>query len=125
MFPSNLDMKKYLSNVIIGCLGVCAGFALSHFREDHGAQIPEKVRACFDHSYPGCTIRYVTTPHIVSEGKIFMVYRISFRNLNGVPISEIFSQMEGRGEESPTSNGTKRRLTRRWSQQPPRIEFQL
>ena len=81
---------KYLSKVIIGCLGVCVGFALCYLRADHGAQVPEKVRVCFERSYPGRTIRYVTTPHIVSEGKTFMVYRISFRNLDAGPVSVDF-----------------------------------
>jgi len=88
--------------IIVGCLCFCAGFALRYLREDHGARIPDEVRACFEHYYPKCRISYVTTPRIhvrngnASGDKWFMIYRISFRNLEGIPMSEeIFPDGKG------------------------------
>jgi hypothetical protein len=80
---------KYLSKIIIGCIGVCLGFVLCNFRADHGAQIPDTVRASFERSYPRCAIRYVTTPHVVSGDQTLMVYRINFRN-GDIPVSVDF-----------------------------------
>jgi hypothetical protein len=90
-FSTHSHVKKYLSTVIVGCLCICGGFALCYLREDHGARIPDGVRACFERSFPKCTINYVTTPQIhirnASEDKFLMIYRISFRNLEGIPMS--------------------------------------
>jgi hypothetical protein len=93
-------MKKYLTTAAISCLSICVGFALCYLQKDHGAQVPNQVRACFNRSYPGCKINYATTPqihiHNASEDKYLMVYRVSFRNLQGIPMSvDIFPS--GRG----------------------------
>ena len=77
--------------VIIGCFCASTGFVICHLCEDHGAQIPDAVHACFERVYPNCAIRYVTTPQIhirnASEDRFLKIYRISFRNREGIPMS--------------------------------------